>query len=171
MQVGDFITVADLSGSVEHLSIRTVRLRAPDGALHVVPFSSVSTVTNTNRGLGNASIRVSVTADSDVEKVFAAIKSVVDDMRADPRFKDLILSEADIWGVDQMDGFMITILGQIRTLDKGRWPVQRGFNLRILERFRESNIRFVNPQKRQVVMESNELQVGSEPSKPSIQTP
>jgi small-conductance mechanosensitive channel len=112
-----------------------------------------------------------VAADSDIEKVFAAIKSVVDDMRADPRFEDLILSEADIWGVDQMDGFMITILGQIRTLDKGRWPVQRGFNLRILERFRESNIRFVNPQKRQVVMESNEIQVGSEPSKPSIQTP
>ncbi|SEN65692.1 Mechanosensitive ion channel [Nitrosospira multiformis] len=171
IQVGDFITVADLSGSVEHLSIRTVRLRAPDGSLHVVPFSSVSTVTNTNRGIGNASIRVSVTADSDVEKVFAAIRSVVDDMRADPRFKDLILSEADIWGVDQMDGFMITILGQIRTLDKGRWPVQRGFNLRILERFRESNIRFVNPQKRQLVMENNEIQVGSELSKPSIQTP
>jgi len=161
IQVGDFITVANLSGSVEHLSIRTVRLRAPDGALHVVPFSSVSTVTNTNRGLGNASIRISVTADSDVEKVFAAIRSVVDDMRADPRFKDLILSEADIWGVDQMDGFMITILGQIRTLDKGRWPVQRGFNLGILERFRESNIRFVNPQERQVVMEKEETGVGS----------
>jgi moderate conductance mechanosensitive channel len=93
----------------------------------------------------------------------------VDDMRADPRFKDLILSEADIWGVDQMDGFMITILGQIRTLDKGRWPVQRGFNFRILERFRESNIRFVNPQERQVVMENNEIQVGNEASKPSIQ--
>lgn len=161
IQVGDFITVADLSGSVEHLSIRTVRLRAPDGALHVVPFSSVSTVTNTNRGLGNASIRISVAADSDVEKVFTAIRSVVDDMRVDPRFKDLILSEADIWGVDQMDGFMITILGQIRTLDKGRWPVQRGFNLRILERFRESNIRFVNPQERQVVMEKEETGVDS----------
>ena len=82
-------------------------------------------------------------------------------MRADPRFKDLILSEADIWGVDQMDGFMITILGQIRTLDKGRWPVQRDFNLRILERFRESNIRFVNPQERQLVIEKEETGVGS----------
>lgn len=169
IQVGDFITVADLSGSVEHLSIRTVRLRAPDGSLHVVPFSSVSTVTNTNRGIGNASIRVSVAADSDVEKVFAAIRRVVDDMRSDPRFKDLILSDADIWGVDQVDGAMISILGQIRTLDKGRWPVQRGFNLRILERFRESNIRFVNPQERQVVMENNEIQIGNEPSQPGIQ--
>jgi small-conductance mechanosensitive channel len=151
IQVGDFITVADVSGSVEYLSIRTVRLRAPDGALHVVPFSSVSKVTNANRGIGNASIKLNVAADSDVNAIFDVIKSVGGEMRADPRLKDLILSDPDIWGVDQVDGAMITILGQIRTLDKGRWPVQRDFNRRILERFRELGIQFVNPQERQVV--------------------
>ncbi|PTR16185.1 small-conductance mechanosensitive channel [Nitrosospira sp. Nsp2] len=151
IQVGDFITVADVSGSVEYLSIRTVRLRAPDGSLHVVPFSSVSTVTNTNRGLGNASVRVSVKADSDVDRVFAAIRGVGEEMRADPQLKDLILADLEIWGVDQVDGAMITVLGQIRTLDKGRWPVQRAFNQRILERFRELDIHFVNPQERHVV--------------------
>jgi small-conductance mechanosensitive channel len=155
IQVGDFITVANVSGSVEHLSIRTVRLRAGDGSLHVVPFSSVSTVTNTNRGIGNASVRVSVTADSDVDKVFAAIRSVGAEMRADPQFKDLILADVDIWGVDQIDGSMITIVGQIRTLDRGRWPVQRGFNLRILQRFREQGIQLVNPQERQVVTQAS----------------
>jgi small-conductance mechanosensitive channel len=153
IQVGDFITVADVSGAVEHLSIRTVRLRAGDGALHVVPFSSVSTVTNTNRGIGNASIRLSVKGDSDVDKVFAAIRSVGEDMRADPALKDLILADADIWGVDQIDGATITVLGQIRTVDRGRWPVQRGFNRRILQRFRESGIQLMNPQERKVVAE------------------
>jgi small-conductance mechanosensitive channel len=153
IQVGDAITVADVSGVVEHLSIRTVRLRAGDGALHVVPFSSVSTVTNTNRGIGNASIRVSVKADSDIDEVFEAIRSVGADMRADPVLKDLILADADIWGVDQVDGATITVLGQIRTVDRGRWPVQRGFNRRILQRFRESGIQFMNPQERKVVAE------------------
>ncbi|SCY28850.1 Small-conductance mechanosensitive channel [Nitrosospira sp. Nl5] len=151
IQVGDFITVANLSGSVEHLSIRTVWLRAPDGALHIVPFSSVSTVTNVNRGIGNASIKVSVRADSDVDKVFAAIRSVGQDMRDDSQLADLILDDPDIWGVDQVDGSMITILGQIRTLDTGRWPVQRGFNRRILQRFREWGIQFVNPQETKLV--------------------
>jgi small-conductance mechanosensitive channel len=153
IQVGDFITVADVSGSVEYLSVRTVRLRAPDGSLHVVPFSSVSTVTNTNRGLGNASVRVSVKADSDVDEVFAAIHGVGEEMRADPQLRDLILADLEIWGVDQVDGAMITVLGQIRTLDKGRWPVQRAFNRRILERFRELDIKFVNPQERRIVPE------------------
>jgi moderate conductance mechanosensitive channel len=163
IQVGDFITVADVSGSVEHLSIRTVRLRAPDGALHVVPFSSVTTVTNVNRGVGNASVRVSVTADSDVDRVLEAITSVGEEMRADPRFKDLILADVDIWGVDQVDGSMITILGQIRTLDRGRWPVQRGFNRLILQRFREQDIQFANPQKREVLAQLP----GSSPTQPS----
>lgn len=162
IQVGDFITVADVSGSVEHLSIRTVRLRASDGALHVVPFSSVSTVTNVNRGIGNASVRVSVTPDSDVDEVLEAITSVGEEMRADPRFKDLILADVDIWGVDQVDGSMITILGQIRTMDRGRWPVQRGFNRLILQRFRERGIQFANPQKRQVVAQLP----GSSPTHP-----
>lgn len=150
IQVGDTITVADVSGTVEYLSIRTVRLRAGDGSLHVVPFSSVSTVTNTNRGFGNASIRVSVKADSDVDKVFAAIRSVGEEMRADAAFKNLILADADIWGVDQIDGATITVLGQIRTVDRGRWPVQRGFNRRILQRFREAGIQLMNPQERKV---------------------
>ena len=154
IQVGDFITVANVSGSVEYLSVRTVRLRAPDGSLHVVPFSSVSTVTNTNRGLGNAAVRVSVKADSDVEEVFAAIRGVGEEMRADPQLTELILADLEIWGVDQVDGAMITVLGQIRTVDRGRWPVQRAFNWRILERFRELNIQFVNPQERRLVAQS-----------------
>ena len=41
MQVGDWVTLAGVSGTVEYLSIRTVRLRGGDGALHTVPFSSV----------------------------------------------------------------------------------------------------------------------------------
>lgn len=164
IQVGDFIKVADLMGSVEHLSIRTVRLRAPDGALHLVPFSSVSSVTNTNRGIGNASVKVTVAADSDVDQVFQAIRDIGAELRADPQFSDLILQDVDIWGVDQVDGATITVLGQIRTLDKGRWLVQRGFNLRLLRRFRELGIQFANPQYREVMTQPSAASLASDAS-------
>ena len=60
MQVGDWVTVSGLSGTVENLSVRTIRLRAGDGSVHIIPFSAVTTVTNVNRGLGNASVSVDV---------------------------------------------------------------------------------------------------------------
>src|SRR5690606_37908051 len=76
MQVGDSVTLAGVTGTVENLSIRTVRLRSGDGALHVVPFSSVSTVTNTNKGIGNVNFTLRVRADSDVGQVSRVIAEV-----------------------------------------------------------------------------------------------
>ena len=69
MQVGDYVTVSGLSGTVEALSVRTIRLRAGDGSVHIIPFSSVTTVTNVNRGLGNASVSVVVDYDEDTDRV------------------------------------------------------------------------------------------------------
>ena len=65
VQVGDAVTVSGLSGVVENLSIRTIRLRAGDGSVHIIPFSSVTSVTNTNRGIGNAAISVNVAYKED----------------------------------------------------------------------------------------------------------
>ncbi len=145
MQVGDWVTVAGVSGSVEYLSIRTVRLRGGDGSLYIVPFSSVSTVNNTNRGLGNAAVRVSVDYDTDVERVIAELKKLGAEMREDPAYRNVILNDIEVWGVDAVDGSMVTLAGQIRCKDSGRWGVQREMNRRILNRFRDLGIAIANP--------------------------
>ena len=67
MQVGDWVTAGGLAGTVENLSIRTLRLRAGDGSVHIIPFSSVTTITNSNRGIGNAVISVTVAYDEDTD--------------------------------------------------------------------------------------------------------
>jgi small-conductance mechanosensitive channel len=145
MRVGDWVTVAGVSGSVEYLSIRTVRVRGGDGALHIVPFSSVSTVSNSNRGIGNAAVRISVAYDADIQKVMQELKDIGQSLREDGNFKEQILNDLEIWGVDSVDGSMVTVLGQMRCTDKGRWGVQREINRRILERFRELGIEIANP--------------------------
>ena len=87
MQVGDVVTVSGLNGTVENLSIRTIRLRAGDGSVHIIPFSSVTTVTNTNRGIGNASISVNVAYEEDTDRVGALLKEISAQMRAEPEFR------------------------------------------------------------------------------------
>src|SRR5258708_34409841 len=89
VQVGDIVTVPGLSGVVENLSIRTIRLRAGDGSVHIIPFSSVSSVTNTNRGIGNASISVNVAYKEDTDRVGTVLKEIAMDLRMDPEFKPM----------------------------------------------------------------------------------
>jgi small-conductance mechanosensitive channel len=145
MQVGDFVTVSGLSGVVEALSVRTIRLRAGDGSVHIIPFSSVTSVTNVNRGLGNASVVVSVAHDEDTDRVSDELKAIVTGMRADADLSGKMLSDFQLWGVDKVDGAQVTIAGQVVCTDSGRWAVQREFNRRMKRRFQELGIRIFNP--------------------------
>jgi small-conductance mechanosensitive channel len=145
MQVGDWVTVAGLSGSVENLSIRTMRLRAGDGSVHIIPFSSVSTVTNVNRGIGNAAVSVNVPIAEDTDRVGEVLSEIASGMRADKRFADMMRSDLQLWGVDKVDAGVVTIVGQIVCTDSGRWGVQREFNRRMNLRFRELGIHIATP--------------------------
>lgn len=145
VQVGDFVTVSGLSGIVENLSIRTIRLRAGDGAVHIIPFSAVTSVTNTSRGIGNASVTVNIAYQEDVDRASQVLKDIAAEMRHDRDYKYLIRDDLELWGVDKVDGSMTSIVGQIQCTDSGRWPVQREFNRRMKLRFQELGIEIARP--------------------------
>jgi small-conductance mechanosensitive channel len=152
MQVGDWVTLGGLSGTVENLSVRTIRLRAGDGSVHIVPFSAVTTVTNVNRGLGNATVNVCVAAREDTDQVCEVLKQIAAGMREDPDFEGRMLSDLQLWGVDKVDGASVTIAGQVVCTDSGRWSVQREFNRRMKKRLEELGIELYNPVQRMVEM-------------------
>ncbi len=145
MQVGDWVTVANLSGAVENLSIRTIRLRAGDGSVHIVPFSSVTSVTNVNRGIGNAAISVIVAYEEDTDRVGEVLKQIGAELREDPAYSDMIRSDLALWGVDRVEGAGVTIAGQIECTDAGRWGVQREFNRRMKMRLQSLGVALAVP--------------------------
>jgi moderate conductance mechanosensitive channel len=140
VQVGDNVSVSGLSGTVENVSIRTIRLRAGDGSVHIVPFSAVTTITNSSRGAGNAAVSVNVSYKEDTDRAGQILKDIVAEMRREPEYRQAIRGDLELWGVDKVDGSMASIVGQIRCTDSGRWPVQREFNRRMKRRFQECEI-------------------------------
>jgi small-conductance mechanosensitive channel len=153
VQVGDTVTVSGLTGTVENLSIRTIRLRAGDGAVHIVPFSAVSSVTNNSRGAGNAAVSVNVPYKEDTDRVGQILKDIASEMRYEPEYRHLMRSDLELWGVDKVDGSMATIVGQIRCTDSGRWSVQREFNRRMMRRFKESGIEIASSGSQMILMQ------------------
>ena len=145
MQVGDFVTVSGLSGTVENFSVRSIRLRAGDGSVHIIPFSAVTSVTNTNRGVGNAAISVNLAYDEDVDRAGQVLKEIAAEMRREPQFQSLMRSDLDLWGVDKLDGATVTLVGQIVCTASGRWPVQREFNRRMKIRFQKLGVEIAYP--------------------------
>ena len=139
IRIGDWVTVAGMSGSVEQMSLRNIWLRGGDGAVHIIPFSAVTSISNTNRGVGNAAISVTVAHREDIERVFAILRDIAAEMRSEPEFAGLMLGDAQLW-VDSMKEWGVVISGQIVCTDAGRWGVQHEFNRRMQRRFQAEGV-------------------------------
>ena len=140
IQVGDVVTVAALTGTVEQLSVRTIWLRGGDGTMHVIPFNAVTTISNASRGIGNASISVTVPFYEDSDRVAAVLSEIAAEMRQDPELAPLMLGDLKLLGVDAVKATGVTIAAEIPCTSGGRWKVQREFNRRLQKRFQELGI-------------------------------
>ncbi len=109
-----------------------------------MPFSSVIAVNNTNRGLGNAQVRVDLNYFEDTDGAGRVLKEIAAEMRREPAFARKMLGDLQLWGVDKVEGGGVTLAGQIPCTDAGRWPVQREFNRRMKQRFQGAGILLAN---------------------------
>jgi small-conductance mechanosensitive channel len=137
MQVGDVVSLGGLSGTVENLSVRTIRLRALDGAVHIVPFSAVTTVTNMTRDFSYALLDISVGLNEEPDRVIDVVRALARDLRNEPRWTGVIRDDLDVMGVERFIDTAWVLRVRIKTLPGQRWAVVRELNRRIKYRFDE----------------------------------
>ena len=137
MQVGDVVTLGGLTGTVEALSIRTIRLRALDGSVHLIPFSAVTTVTNQTRDYGYALLDISVGLNETPAAVIDVVKKLAAEMRNEPRWATIILDQLDVMGVERFVDMAWVLRVRLKTQPTSRWAVARELNRRIKNRFDE----------------------------------
>jgi moderate conductance mechanosensitive channel len=128
----------------------------------------VTTVNNTNRGLGNAVFSINVSYREDTDRVSRVLQEIAAQMRQESAFQRQMLGGFDLWGVDKVDGATATIAGQIVCTDAGRWPVQREFNRRMKLRFQELGIA-IQPPTQAVILQPLGVKSNAEPAAPATE--
>ncbi len=128
--VGDVVNLGDRTGVVEHLTIRSIKLRALDGSIHWVPFSAVTTVTNMTRDYGYAVVDVTVGFQEDPDQVIAAMRAIAERMRAEPEWRERMTGEAEAAGMERMTDSGMVFRVRARTAPGERWMVARELNRR-----------------------------------------
>jgi small-conductance mechanosensitive channel len=144
--VGDVVQLGGLSGVVEHLSIRAIKLRAQDGSVHIIPFSAVTTVTNMTRDFAFAVLDITVSYAEDPDRVADALREIGKEIRAEPKWNALIRDDIDVFGVEKLADSGVMIRARVKTEPSARWSVGREFNRRIKQRFDERGIQIPRPQ-------------------------
>jgi moderate conductance mechanosensitive channel len=140
--VGDTIKIAGLTGVVEDLSLRVTRLRDGDGTVYIVPNSQITTVSNLSRDFAVGTLNVSVDAREDPDRVMTVLQNLAAQVRKDEAFKDIVISDPSILGVDKINGYEVVYPINVRVMVNQRDGVMRELRRRILLAFNKEKIAF-----------------------------
>ena len=145
IRTGDVVTIAKISGAVEDITLRHVRLRDYDGNVHFIPNSLITTVTNMSRGFAHAVMDVGVAYRENVDEVMAEMHEVGRAMRADPAFRKLIVDDLEMAGVERLDQSAVVIRCRIKVAPLQQRTVRREYLRRVKSAFDAHGIEIPYP--------------------------
>ena len=143
-RVGDFIETSGTKGMVEHISLRSLRLRNARGPVHTIPFGDMGTVTNMSRDYIITKVDFRVRYDTDVDKVRKVIKKIYQEIEQDEELGTKLLGKIKSQGVKKLDDSAMIMRVKYKTKPGDQFFIRRELYRMIQESFRKNGIEFAH---------------------------
>jgi len=140
VSVGDNVQIADFGGTVEAMTLRTIRLRDQNGTLHIFPYSEAQVIHNRTKTFSSYVFEVMVTYGSDIDHALAVMGDLGAEMRQDPAFGPKIIRPFEVLGVDRLDPLGVLLKARVTTHPRDQWSVGREYNRRLKLAFEREGV-------------------------------
>lgn len=147
-RVGDVIVIdADHAGSVEDITLRTVKLRDIDGNVHIVPHSMARSIINKTYDYSMVNVELGAAYNSDIDKVKEVINETGLALANEPEWKAVIIEPVHYQTMLRFDESQLTFraLGMVKP--GKQWEVASEFRIRIKDAFDKNEIEIPLPQR------------------------
>jgi moderate conductance mechanosensitive channel len=144
MNVGDVVGAGGITGVVERLTLRSVSLRDLSGVYHIIPFSSVDSVSNYMRNFAYHIEEVGIAYKESVEDGKAAMHEAFDRLMKSSHKPD-ILEPLEMHGVTGLGDSAVLIRARIKTAPGKQWDVGRAYTELVKEVMDERDIEIPFP--------------------------
>ena len=138
--VGDWVTIDQISGTVEDVGIRVTKVRAIDGTLWFVRNGEILTLGNASQGWGRAIIDIAVAADTDLALAEQAALECGKELLSSPQYARRVTGLPEMLGLESVFGDRATLRFMVRTRPEAQWAVQRELRSLIKKRYAELGI-------------------------------
>lgn len=155
VRVNDVAIINGTGGLVEEINLRTMVLRSQDGAVHVFPNGTITTLSNLTREFSFYVFETGIAYKEDTDRVIALLREVGEQMQQEEAYRDFILEPLEVLGVDRFADSAVMIRSRIKTQPGRQWTVGREMNRRIKLRFDEAGIEIPFPHRSMYFGESS----------------
>ncbi len=145
MNTGDVVTAGGLTGVAERLSIRSVGLRDLSGTYHIVPFSSVDTISNFMRDFAYHLGVYGIAYREDIDEAISHLRAAFDELCTDEEHKHNILEPLEVHGVTALGSSSVDLRIRIKTKPGAQWALGRAYNRLVKKHFDAAGIEIPFP--------------------------
>ncbi|QIE57102.1 mechanosensitive ion channel family protein [Pikeienuella piscinae] len=145
-RIGEYIETASGKGTVERITLRSIVLRHPRGAVYTIPFSDVGTIQNHSRDWVTMKFSFAVPANTDLEMVRKTVKKVGVALLEDPDVGSKFLEPLKSQGAVGISGKSYTIACKFTTRPGEQFAVRRVIYAALQKALQEKNIDLFAPQ-------------------------
>jgi moderate conductance mechanosensitive channel len=148
--VGDTIDLGEVAGTVEAVTLRVTRLRDVDGTVWYVRNGEILRVGNQSQNWARSVVDIAVGYKEDVARVRRILQEVAHDLWEDEQFRDLVIEEPEVWGVQSLGPDSVVVRVTLKTMPQEQWRVSREMRERVKARFDTEGIQMPLPYWRDV---------------------
>jgi small-conductance mechanosensitive channel len=142
-RVGEYIEEGNLRGTVEGMSLRSLRVRHHRGAVHTIPFGELKALTNYSRDWIILKLEFRVPFDTDLALVKKLVKQVSAELLENPDYGPHFIEPLKFQGVRRMEEFNMVIGVKFMTKPNGaQWMVRRDAYQKLRDIFDRHGISF-----------------------------
>jgi len=139
-RVGEYIEVGALRGTVEQMSIRSIRLRHHRGAIHTIPFGEMGQITNYSRDWVILKLEFRVPFGTDVTLVKKLVKRIGAELMQNPVHGKSFLGPLKSQGVRRMEDDAMIIGLKFMAKPGEQFVLRREVYQRVRDAFEENGI-------------------------------
>ena len=159
-ELNDIVTIGDVTGAVEKVSMRITVLRDLEGKTHFIPNGQITRTSNWTYEWMQAVFDIRITYKENVDRVMDVLMELAKEMRTDPALGSFITEDPVMLGVEAFGDTGPTIKFIMKTAPGKMWSVKREMLRRIKNKFDELGIEIPVPQR--VIMQRREKAEGED---------
>lgn len=138
--LGDVVEIDGKTGTIEKISLRTVKFRSIDGTLHIIPNGSIDRVSNATHQWSRAAFEIGVSYDEDPERVLQVLKNICREFYVDSAWRSSLIDEPEPQGILSFGQSAINFRVIAKTAPGMQWAVEREMRIRIKKTFDREGI-------------------------------
>lgn len=127
VNIGEFVEIAGVSGKIEEISLRYIKLRDFEGSLFIVPFYKVETIKNRGKDFVYVVLNLNVSINEDVNRIIFLMKEAFFILKKNPEYdylKSNFLESIEVIGLTYVSSVYMSLEARIKI---------RPFNTRMIK--------------------------------------